>query len=116
MAGIGPGYKGGLLPKQYSEEEITEGLRAMIAWAGNASSASRYLKSQKQIELPAVTLNGCKTSLAISYDEVGGKYSGQVEAALAHELRDSAMPATQLTQLAKLKATEQIESGEEQDP
>jgi hypothetical protein len=116
MAGIGPGYKGGLLPKQYSEEEITEGLMAMIAWAGNASAASRYLKSQKQIELPAVTLNGWKTSHAIRYDELREKYSGQVEAALAHELRDSAMQATQLTQLAMRKATERLESGEEQDP
>src|ERR1035437_2218973 len=77
MAGIGPGYKGGLLPKQYSEEEITEGLMAMIAWAGNASAASRYLKSQKQIELPAVTLNGWKTSHAIRYDELREKYSGE---------------------------------------
>src|ERR1035437_826872 len=100
MAGIGPGYKGGLLPKQYSEEEITEGLMAMIAWAGNASAASRYLKSQKQIELPAVTLNGWKTSHAIRYDELREKYSGQVEAALADERRDSAMQATQLPQLA----------------
>lgn len=88
---------------------------AMIAWAGNASAASRMLKSEG-LEVGPQTLRSWKMTHAIRYDELREKHSASMEANLAHEMRDVAALATQATRLAIQKATDKLEENREDDP
>jgi hypothetical protein len=101
---------------QYSHEEIETGLMAMIAWVGNASAASRYLQSEKQLTISPGTLNNWKQIHAIRYDELREKYAAQMESQIAHELRDVARLATDVQRLALQRASERLEAGEDDDP
>lgn len=100
----------------FTAEEIETGLMAMIAWAGNASAASRYLKAEKKLDVSASTLNGWKRTHAPRYLELSEKYQDQMEDALAHEFREVAAVATQAERLAVEKAVERLEKGQDQDP
>lgn len=89
---------------------------AMIAWAGNASAASRYLKSEKDILISPHVLTGWKTLHAARYDELREKYSGQLEANLAHELREVARLGVEVQRVALEKAQARLVANEEHDP
>jgi uncharacterized protein YeaC (DUF1315 family) len=100
----------------YTEEQTQTALMALIAWAGNAAAASRYLKSDKGIEINPATLSNWKQTHAIRYDELREKYSAQLEESLAHEFREVAMQAVQLERLAMERATEALEKNQDKDP
>lgn len=116
MAGIGPGRNGGKLARTYTEDEIIAGLMAVIAWAGNATAAARYLKAEKGIDLNAATLNSWKTVHAARYAEMREQYASQKETELAHEFRDVAMLAVVGERLAIEKATARLKAGKDEDP
>lgn len=102
--------------RSYTEEDITAGLMAMIAWAGNSQAAAKYLKAEKQIDVPLSTLNSWKRVHGTRYEELREKYSGEMEASLAHEFRDVARLAVEAERLAIEKATARLRKGEDQDP
>ena len=101
---------------KFTEEEITTGLMAIIAWAGNASAASRYLKAEKGLSISAVALNGWKTAHVVRYDELREKYAGQLEANLANEMRDVARLAMDVQRLALEQTKVRLETGKDNDP
>lgn len=100
----------------WTEEHITTGLMAMIQAAGNATAASRYLKSEKDLSINAPTLNGWRTTHAIRYDDLRERYRTQMEENLSHEMRDVARLATEAQRLAIERTQARLIAGEEHDP
>lgn len=99
-----------------SEEEVTTILMALVAWAGQVSLASRYLKEHKGIGIAPVTLTDWKVRYQERYDEMRVKYQAQLEGGLANELREVAMLATQTERLAIEKTRDRLEKNEDPDP
>jgi hypothetical protein len=90
---------------------------ALIAWAGNATAASRYLKAEKVIAITGATLNNWRQErYAAKYEEMREKYAAQLEKQIEGDLREMAALAMQAERLAIQKAKEQLEAGEEKDP
>ena len=104
------------ISRLYTQEQITEGLMALIAHAGNHRRASDYLKTEKGIEIPPDTLYGWKHKHAIEYLELREKFADQMEKQLAHEYLDLAAQAAQGTELAVKRAVERLEADEDKDP
>ena len=100
----------------FTEEEITSGLMAVIAWAGNAHAASRYLKAEKGLSISPATLYSWKTTHVVRYDELRDKYAGQLEANLANEMRDVARLAMDVQRVALEKTKVRLDAGEDNDP
>lgn len=89
---------------------------ALVAWAGNAAAASRYLGSERHLQVKASTLTAWKHSHAIEYNELRDKYADQLEEQLAHEYREVARYAVEVQKLALEKAQTALLSGDEKDP
>jgi hypothetical protein len=100
----------------WTQAQITEGLLAMVAWAGNASAASRYLASERKLQIKPATLSGWKQVHAIQYNELRDKYATQMEEQLAHEYREVARFAVEVERLALEKAQQALYAGDERDP
>jgi hypothetical protein len=100
----------------WTQAQITEGLMALVAWAGNASAASRYLASEKQLQIKPATLSGWKQVHSIQYNDMRDKYSSQMEEQLAHEYREVARNAVEVMRVALEKAHQALLSGDEKDP
>jgi hypothetical protein len=101
---------------EWTQAQITEGLMAIIAWAGNASAASRYLASDRKLQIKPATLSGWKMTHAIEYNELRDKYSAQLEEQLVHEYREVARYAVEVSKLALEKTQQALLSGDERDP
>ena len=101
---------------KYTQEQITEGLMALIAHAGNRRAASAYLSEEKGITIPPRTLSNWKHQHAIEYLELREKFADQQEKQLAHEYLDLAAQAAVGTKLAVEKAVEKLEANKDQDP
>lgn len=100
----------------FTAEEIETCLHALVAWAGNASQTSRYLKAEKDLDISHVTLNNWKRVHGPRYDEIREKYTAQIETRLAFEMRETAALAVAATKLGVEKAAEKLEAGKEDDP
>lgn len=101
----------------YTEAEITEGLMAVIAWAGNCAAAERALKAEGKLDVAGGTLQRwIKGPHADRYAEMREKYADQLEARLVQEYRDNTGLALSVQRLALEKAQERLESGKDQDP
>ena len=79
---------------KWTEEQITRGLLAVIAWAGNCAAASRDLEENHQFVVPAATLrNWTKNLHHDQFERLREEHAPAMEAQLAAELRDSAAQA-----------------------
>lgn len=100
-----------------TEEEITAGLLAMIAWAGNASAASSALEAEKGIKISSSTLSGwVRGAHALRYQEMREKYADQLEAQLIGDYRDLVKHALEAEGLAIEKARDRLHAGRDEDP
>lgn len=101
----------------FSEQEITDCLMAVIAWAGNCSAAHRYLQAEEK-RCPSVgTLaDWIKGRYAIRYDELREKFRDQLETNLANEYRDTARLAVEVQRKALDRAMENLEGNNDKDP
>jgi hypothetical protein len=103
--------------KLYSQQEITEALTAMVAFAGNAHETERFLKSEgKRAPSWMTLLKWSRTTHFEEYNRIRDQVAALLEADLAGEYRDIARMAVQAERIAVQKATERLESGEDQDP
>lgn len=89
---------------------------ALVAWAGNAAAASRFLASERDLQIKPTTLSNWKQSHSIEYMELRDKYATQMEEQLAHEYRDVALTAMAVERIALDKAQIALLSGDEKDP
>jgi hypothetical protein len=104
------------VPEKYTEEQVTQGLMALIAAAGSAPTAAKYLQNEKKLEITADALNGLRRRNGARYDEMREKYRGQLEANLVHENRDLARLAIEGQLEAVAKARAMLASGQDRDP
>lgn len=103
-------------PQRYNEEQITTGLMALIAWAGNANAAARFLRAEKGLKVAPGTLSNWRDRDLARFDEMREKYAGELEGNLAHEFRDVARLAVEV-QRELIEATrKRLKKGEEADP
>ena len=102
---------------KFTEEQVTTGLMALIAWAGNAAAASRALKADKGLDIPSVTLNSwAKDVYAPRYAEMREKYAEQMETELVHEYRDVARQAVEVQRKALDRAMYELSCNNDRDP
>src|SRR5215471_14189121 len=97
----------------WTTAQITEGLMALVAWAGSATAASRYLAKERDLIIKPATLYHWKQVHAIQYKELRDKYADEMEQQLAHEYRDVARHAVEATRMALENAQSRLLSGEE---
>ena len=101
----------------YTEAEITEGLMALIAWAGNASAAARSLEAQGKMTVNPATLHAwAREKHSDRYEELRSKYAEQLEGQLVHEYRDVARLAVEVQREALDQALTRLKGGKDQDP
>ena len=101
----------------YTQEEIDDALTALIAYAGNASGACRYLESEGKRSPGATHLKAwAQTTHWERYEELRDKFAEKHENTLANNYRDAARFATEVTMLAVEKAKERLEKGKDEDP
>lgn len=89
---------------------------ALVAWAGNVTYASNYLKAEKGITISPSTLTDWKVRHGDRYDKLREQYRGQLEENLAHEMRDVARLAVETERLALQKSKQMLEADKERDP
>lgn len=100
-----------------TEEDITTGLMALIAWAGNAVAAANALKAEDKLHIaPATLRNWARERYAARYDELREKYAEQLEGQLAHDMREIAGQAIQVERLALEKAEAKLKRNGDDDP
>lgn len=100
-----------------SQEDITTGLMALVAWAGNPTAASKALKSEGKLDITPQTLNSwAKERYPEQYAELRERFSEQMERELAHEYRNAARRAVEVQLLGLEKAAEKLDQNRDQDP
>lgn len=103
--------------RTFTEEDVTAGLLAVIAWAGNASAAARALEAEGKLKISSGTLSNWAKHLYVDrFNELRDKYSEQLEAQLVHEYRDVARQAVEVQRLGLERAHERLEANKDQDP
>lgn len=100
-----------------TEDEVTTGLLALVAWAGNATAAASSLKAEGKALTSAATLRTwSRGAYAERYQELREKYAERLEGQLVAEYRDVARHAVEVQRLALDKALERLKKGEDHDP
>src|SRR5581483_6033768 len=101
----------------YAQEEIDTALTALIAYAGNANAARKYLEQSGERAPSATTLLSWSRTLHWErYEELREKFSQKMENTLAANYLDAARYATETAMLAVDKARERLEDGRDDDP
>lgn len=100
----------------FTEEQITNCLMAVVAWAGQCNPAAKSLE-EKGISVSAPTLKRWITEThAERYEQMREKYKDQLEQVAANNMRDLIALSQEGTRLALEKEIERLEKGEEPDP
>jgi hypothetical protein len=104
-------------PDAWTAEQIDDALTALIAMAGNATGAVKYLKSAgKRAPASQTLLNWARTVHWERYEELREKVAGARENTLANDYLDAAAYATEGARLATKKAIERLNAGKDEDP
>ena len=78
------------MPAPYTQEDIDNALTALIAYAGNASAACKWLEAQgMRTPIPATVAAWSRTTHWERYEELREKFSQQAEHALTNNYRDA---------------------------
>lgn len=105
----------GFMP--FSQEEIEDGLTALIAYDGSAYPAVRYLKQQgKRAPSPPTLKQWSQTTHRQRYEELREQFAAQREAQVANDWLDVSSAALQHVQTALEKEAKRLETGKEEDP
>jgi hypothetical protein len=89
----------------------------LIAYAGNATGAVKYLKSvEKRTPTAQSLLKWARTTHWERYEELREKVAGARENTLANDYLDAAAYATEGARLATKKAIERLNAGKDEDP
>lgn len=101
----------------YTQGEIDDALTALIAFAGNATGAVRYLKEQgKRAPSYGTLLAWSRTKHWERYEELREKVAQNLENTLANDYLQAAQAATAAAGKAIRKAEERIDKDKDEDP
>jgi hypothetical protein len=101
----------------YTQQQIDDALTALIAYAGNATGAVKYLEAAGK-RAPAVPtlIEWSRTRHWERYEELREKVAQKLEGTLANNYLDAARYATETMVLAVDKARERLENNKDDDP
>ena len=103
--------------KSYSQEEVTKGLMAMVAWAGRPTDAKRSLEETDDLSIPTSTLRSwVEGSHRDEYEELKGKWAHKMESILVGQYREVALRATMAQRKAVEEAEKRLDRGADTDP
>ena len=101
----------------YTAEEIDDALTALIAFAGNASGAKKYLESVGKRAPTGPTLKEwSRVKYWARYEELREKFAEQNAKTLENNFLDAARYATETAMLAVDRARERLENDKDDDP
>lgn len=104
----------------YSQEEIDRALTALVAYAGNAAGAVRYLAtvSDTGLGIPgaATLLQWSRTTHWERFEQLREQWASKVEQTVANDMRDAARQAIEVQRLAVERARERLEDNLDEDP
>lgn len=101
----------------YTQAQVTEGLVALVAWAGNYTATSHALKAEGRLSVSGAVLSEwARYTHAPEYAELRDKYADQMEAQLIAEYRDVARQAVEVERAALDKALILVQNGTDRDP
>jgi len=102
--------------KSYSQEEITRGLIAMVAWAGKATDAQRSLE-EEGLTVPTSTLRSwIQTTHQEEYEMLRSKYAAKMEGVLVSTYRELALRSSMAQRKAVELAEQRLDRGQDTDP
>lgn len=100
----------------WTREQVTMGLMAVVAWAENYAAAHRDLK-ERGLSVSYSTLRNWVTDIhREEYEELREKYADEKEKQMAHQFRDVAARAVHLQNLALDKAEKRLIDGDDHEP
>lgn len=103
--------------ESYTQEQIDDCLTALIAFAGNASAAHRYLKAEgKRTPGYAALLNWRRTKYWERFEELREKLGDQLEKTAANNMREIMALSQEATRMALEAEIKRLEDGKEDDP
>ena len=101
----------------YTAEQIDDALTALLAYAGNANGAVKYLKSQGKRAPTSQNLAAwARTVHWERYEELREKFAQKNENTLANNYLDAARYATEVATLAVEQAEKRLKAGKDLDP
>src|SRR5438270_8571026 len=101
----------------WKQDEIDDALTALIAYAGNANAACRYLQAEGMRAPTSGTLTAwARTRYWERYEELREKVAQGRENTLANNYLDAAHSATEVAMMAVEAARGRLESGKDEDP
>jgi hypothetical protein len=104
----------------FNQEEIDQALTAMIAYAGKAHTAVKYLMANGKPDLRVPTgvtlLDWSRTTHWERYEQLREQWSAKVEQTISNDMRDAAREAIEVQRVAVEKARERLEANRDDDP
>jgi hypothetical protein len=103
----------------FTQAEIDKCLTAMIAYAGSATNAIRYLQHNEpevRCPTPGTLINWSRTTHWERYEQLRETWAAKVEQTVANDMRDAAREAIDVERLAVQRARERLEAGRDDDP
>lgn len=96
-------------PREYTMDDVSRALNAMLAFGGSATAAHRALKESFELEIPVSTLRSWKESVhAEAYAGLQNEHGAALEQAMVREIRDIARAAGHAERLAVEKVIEEM--------
>lgn len=102
--------------REYTAEDITSGLMAVIAWAGNHAAAARDLAERGVTVPPQTLMDWTKTTHFVEFQRLRDEYAPQIEAQLAHQFRDVAAKSVTVQMKALEAAEKRLDAGLDEEP
>ena len=99
-----------------TEEDITRGLMALVAFRGNAKAASESLAKEGLLNIKPSTLAGWSHRYMGRYEELRERHRDQIEKQIVGDSYELVSLAQELERKALSRAIDRVESGQDNDP
>lgn len=103
----------------FSQEDIDWCLQALVAWAGNANAAVKWLEAHaegRRVPAALTLTSWSRTKHWERYEQIREQFGGLREKTISNDMRDAAQEAVETQRLAVEKARERLEAGRDDDP
>ncbi len=101
----------------YTQQEVTESLVALVAFAGNATEAGKALRDQGKRCPSSGTLTAwAKDKYVEEYEKIRERHGDQIEKKAVHDLREIVALAHEAQRLAIAKTIENLKNDKDKDP
>lgn len=96
--------------RDYTEQDVTRGLNALIAFGGSPTQAAQALKDAFELDVPTSTLRTWRdATYAERYVALQAEHGHEIEQAIVRDTRDLARAAAHVERMAIEKAVEAMQ-------